>query len=388
MENVLPRYRKPLHGNYEPESIVEYWTKAMDFYEQKEFRKAVIETLHYINPVLLKSVDTSKDIALIQMQGSAEIHLEVTQTELSVKVPFLKISNKTNKVALLRRVAEVNFSPLRLAQIRLRNNELWFEYQMPLTLSQPYKVYDLLYEIATKADEFDDDFIEKYQTEKYKPLHYAPLSENDYNEIWSQIQEIFDDQQQYTAYFEEKQWADYKWDITIISLLRLANMPYMHGKLRNDLYSMIDLMNNSDEDFWMRTNKGLNFIKKLVSQTKEQIMSNVYHADHLISLKWRSSAQILSERLAIYKERIEEYKNADRHFTLAYYMLWIFMKLIYDFNLEKSHKDVIENVLVKTAGLSPEKATPLLLTTYYELLENRVSESEPAKKGFFSKLFK
>ena len=96
------------------------------------------------------------------MQGSAEIHLKITDTTFCIRAPFLRIGDKTNRVALLRRVAEVNFSPLRLEQIHLKKDELHFEYEMPIELAQPNKVYDIIRNVALFADKYDDEFVENF----------------------------------------------------------------------------------------------------------------------------------------------------------------------------------------------------------------------------------
>ncbi len=387
MENVLPRYHKPLPSKADPKVDVKFWEEAKDAFDKKEFRKSVIAVINYINPELLKDIDTEKDINIVQMQGSAEIHLSITQDIFSVKAPFLKLTDKTNEIALLRKVAEVNFSPLKLAQIHLRNQELWFEYEMPIVLCQPNKVYDTLREVSVFADDFDDMFIEKYQAVFYKKTARYELSEEDLKTVWQHISEILEDYKNYSKFFKEKRWDDYQWDIIVISLLKLSNMPYLNGKYRSDLEEYIRNMFNIDIDYHYRVDRGTEFLKKLCAKPKEDWLKNIYHTDKLISLRWRSSNQIMRDKASKHSDTIAKYQNNEEYFNIAYYLQYTLLKFIYDFNLDEDYKSAIENVLEEVSGLTPEDAAPKLLKVYKDILEENIHSNKDKKRGFFSKFF-
>lgn len=389
MENVLPKYTRPIKGIDEPTVNVDFWDEAIDAFDNKTFRKSAIAVVNYINPELLKGKDTEGEIDITQMQGSAEIHVKITQSDFIVKAPFLKLTNETNKVALLRKVSEVNFSPLTLAQINLHDDELWFEYTMPLELCQPNKVYDLLREVCVYADDYDNMFIDNYKAAFYTAQKTEALTEDENNQIWNQIESIFTDYKNYSAYFKEKRWDDYEWDITVISLLKISNMPYVHGKLRTDLQEYIGNLFNGNIDFNFRKEKGTNFIKELCSKSKEEIMSNVYHAEQFISLRWRSSEQIIKDWANSRLEMVQKYEKSKSTFNLSYYLQFQLLKLIYDYNIEENYKNAIDNVLEEVSGLEPNVAVTKLSKVFYALHKGEINQLKNTsnKKGFFSKLF-
>ncbi len=388
MENVLPKYKRPLTNSSEPTVDVSFWDEAIDAFDEKEFRKAAIATVNYVNPNLLKNVDTEQDINIVQMQGTAEIQLQITKDTFSVKAPFLKITDKTNKVALLRKVSEVNFSPLTLPQIHLRNNELWFEYEMHIGLSQPNKVYDILREVCVHADDYDNLFIENYHASFYKEPKIVPLSETDKESTWKHIQEILQQYKEYSAFFKEKRWDDFEWDIIVISLFQISNMPYVHGKLRTDIQEYISNMFNGNLDFTFRKEKGTNFMKELCAKSKEDIMKDVYHAEHFISLRWRSSEQIIKDWAKNRLEMVQKYEKDNSNFNLSYYLELQFLKLIYDYNIEKKYLNALHTVLEEVSGLEPNVAKPKLTKVFYQLLNGEINETTTKKKkGFFSNLF-
>jgi len=392
IENIIPKYVRPIAKIDDPESIVDYWDTSVDAFDEKDYKKSVINVINYINPNLIDEDNTEGDIKIVQMQGSAEIHLKITDTTFCIRAPFLRIGDKTNRVALLRRVAEVNFTPLRLEQIHLKDNELHFEYEMPIELAQPNKVYDIIRDVALFADKYDDEFVDNYQAEFIHKPNYTELSQEEKDKVWQQISDVFEDYKNYTELFKEKRWEDFIWDILVISFLKISNMPYVHGKLRSDLISIISLMTDYDLDFKYRVDKGVNFMKKLLDKSRDEIMKNVYHADQLISLRWRSSEQIITDRLNNSLKSVQDDEKNERYFNVSYFLQYLFLRLIYDYNLEDSYKKVIYDVLENVSGLEPQDAAPKLIEVYYKMYNAEINKKEEVKeekkdKGFFSKLF-
>jgi hypothetical protein len=390
MENIIPKFVRPIPSIGDPIVNVDYWDKAIEAFDEGNYKESVTSIINYINPKLLEGKDLEQDIDIVQMQGSAEIHVSIRSDLFTVKAPFLRVTEATNQVALLRKVAEVNFTPLKLTQIYLDEDKLCFKHEMPLSLCQPNKVYDVLREVCIYSDDYDDIFIDKYKAFFYKKPQYKPLTEQEQEQVWKQISDIFEDYKNYTAFFKEKRWDGFIWDIIVISMLKISNMTYVHGKLRSDLIEYIGNLFNGDLDFNFRVDKGTNFMKKLVEKSKEDIMSNMYHADLFTSLRWRSSEQIITDRLNGNLERVQQYEKENNNFSLSYYLQFTFLKLIYDYNIEDSYKKAIEDVLEEVSGLEPDKAAPKLAKVFHAMHQGTINKKEMQenkKKGFFSKLF-
>ena len=390
MENLLPNYKRPLKSTEEPSIETKYWDEAKEAFDNKAYKQSLIAVINYLNSNVLKKVNTKDDINITQMHGSAEINIRIDETMLNIRVPFLKITENTNEIALLRKVAEVNFSRFDLAQISLDEDKLTINYEVPLELCQPFKIYTVLREICFRADEFDDEFIEKYGAVFYKEPKRTPLSEKEKEKVWLQIDNVLDEYEKYSIYFKEKQWDGYQWDMGVISLLKIANMPYVNGTLRHELMEQIDLMYNGDNDFTYRVEKGRNYIKKLSSMSKQEFMDNVYHSEQFISMLWKSSAPVVAEKMESYLETVEKYNKDENSFAASYFLQGIFLKLIYNYHLEENYKNVVEDVLEKTSNLSPEEAAPKLLKVYYAMhtqtLNAQIDEFIKPKKSFWDKL--
>ncbi len=388
MKNVLPKFQRPIQGITEPRTDISHWNKATEAYDIEDYKTSLIETINYINPELLSNKDTNEHIALVRGQGSAEIQVNVSETTFSVKAPFLKITNNTNKVALYRKIAEINFNPLTLSQIQLKQDTLWFEYETPISLCQPFKVYGVLHEICVYADKYDDEFVEKYKADFYQEANTQPLTGSEAEQVWQQINDILTEYKEHSNYFQEKRWDSFQWNLMVIAMLKIANMPYVHGALRTKLKEYVDNLFNTQIDFQYRIDKGTNFMQKLCAKTKEDFMKDAYHAETFISLKWRSSVKILQDDAKYLENTVAKYVKEEDHFALCYFLQYNFLYTIYNFNMEELHKNALYDVLEKTSGLEPDQAAPKLLETYYSFLNGDTKAvSKNSGKDFFTKLF-
>ncbi|WP_306014421.1 MULTISPECIES: hypothetical protein [unclassified Allomuricauda] len=250
-------------------------------------------------------------------------------------------------------------------------------------------MYDVLREISVYSDDYDDEFIEKYQAEFFTTPKTTPLSEDEKDTVWQQIQEVLEDYEKYSKEFKEKRWNDYQWDITVLSLLKIVNMPCVHGTLRTKLEEYVSNLFNGQIDFNFRIDKGTNFMQKLLAKSKEEFLQDMYHAESLISLKWRSSTEVLQNHAKSMETYVERYVKENNQLMLCYYLQSAFLKMIYDYNMEEHHQNAIYDVLEKVSGKNLDEARPLLLNTYYAFLDGTVSTTSSTKKGkgFFSKLF-
>lgn len=161
MHSSIPKYTDP-GTEGEPKRNLELWEKAADDYEKKKYRDSLVATIKHVNSELLSDLDSQTDPLEVTIDhGSASVTLAIKDGRFSIRAPFLKIGTD-HTVPLMRRIAEVNFRPLTLPSIGLRDDILCFEYDTALELCHPHKIMDVLVEVCIFADRFDDEFIEKY----------------------------------------------------------------------------------------------------------------------------------------------------------------------------------------------------------------------------------
>jgi len=389
MDKVFPRYYKPVTGMDDPVVHTEHWDLAKEAFDEKKYKQAVLEVIRFVNSKALEGVDTSGEVDITGYQGSAQMNIHVDDDVFRVKAPFLKITDGTNKVALLRKIAEINFSAMSLAQIVRHDRRLCFEYEMPVALAQPNKVYDILWEVSVNADKYDDLLINHFGADFVMAPSKKELTPEESREVRWQIEQLFEDFRQIMDYFVRHRHEDYKWELSAITLLKFSNMPYVHGQLRTDLINEISQMFDSDISFDYRADRAARYVKKLMETPMEELFENIYHAPQFVSLRWRMTEDIIAERLKNYVQTVETNHQKERLMYQYYYLKIIFHKLIYDYNLEKDYLEAIQHTLVAVNGKDYEEAVPLLEELFYKMLNKKLKpQAKPKSKGgFFSRLF-
>ncbi len=385
--STVPKYREPLAAGHEPVVTEALWEGAYQGFEDKQYRSSLLHVLNFINQDLLKDKDTNGDIKISHAHGSSKVEINISDSTFQVIAPFLRINQDTNKIALMRRVAEINFTPLTLAQIFLKDDVLWFECSVDFELCQPNKIYDVIREICTFCDDYDDEFIEKYNAAFYQNPQIKPLSPENQEKVWDHFQEIAEQYKSYLDYFEQKRWLGSIWDITALSMLNISSLPYVHGTLRTELEENLAHLYDNEIEGNYRLDKGKKYLKTLFEDTsKEDFLKNIYEVDILMSLKARSSISTLQQEFEESRERVAQELNDGQHFSACYTMYLLLLRLLCQYNLDLGHKDAITSILKKVSGMDTAEATPILLDVYAKFLDGSIAAEKKKKKGFFASL--
>ncbi|MBN1150299.1 hypothetical protein JXA84_03640, partial [candidate division WOR-3 bacterium] len=198
-------YEKPIGGLIGLTDFTNRWQVTIDSFNDKKFRQTVINFLNYLNPEVIKKYGNKTGDQFSIPHGSIVLNLKISEDSLYIDAPFLSIpESKVNP--LLRQVSEINFSILFLTQIVLEESKLFFRIKIPLELCEPYKLYNIFYEICINADFYDDIFIEKFQAQRIYEPKCTKYSEKDLQKFFDMFKEHVTEALDYLAYFENKRW--------------------------------------------------------------------------------------------------------------------------------------------------------------------------------------
>ncbi len=392
--DITPKYQKPILYSNQPVTTASYWDDALSFFDEKEYEQSFTATLNYINKDILKGKMVTGLEKIIYPHGSTEIHIEYIDGALLFCAPFLKVPEK-HKVPFLRKVAELNFTPLTLAQIVYDPTKelLEFQYQMPIELAQPNKVYDLLREICVYADDYDDEFIKKYQASFYHQPTFEPLTNEDQEMAWQQIATYLDDALQYIAYFESKRWDGYIWDTIADTLMSIVDHAYINGTLRTSIEDKLwYLRNDKNSDLQRKNQIGKAFLIELKALSEDEVKADLFLAKNFISTKYRATEKNTIDYLQEASEPITNDIEAENYINAFYRLKYAILNLMYTYSLDTKEWNILTDSLVDSAQTSWEDGTKILKTTFDSFTSGAVfkdlTTNEPEKKkGFFARLF-
>jgi hypothetical protein len=397
MNNNLS-FHPTIVGSLKSNVDVDSWEKVQEHYQNGDYVESIRHCINYINPNIEKKFANADKTAYNVPHGSVIVNIKITEQELIITAPFLDITN-AKRIPVLRQVAQINFSPLTLSHIDLDGNKLYFKFNCPLDLCEPYKVYDVLREICINADNYDDEFIAKFNAahlQEPKVYHYTQEEkETAWKTIQSYIQEAFDGYEQ----LENKRLNNYLWDILVITLLKIDYYCSPQGNVRNGIEKAIANLNGKD-DYYQRLSGGKEYLKKLQQYDITKFENDLYRIETFVPYKFRTTLETVRNN---FKKPFETAENEMKvkDFTGATFTL---QYAIFNFLYNNNVDDNIANIL--TAALQNASAKPMqeasvilfdaikkimttddLATTTSAPKNNQQENTKAEKKGFFSKLF-
>lgn len=367
---------------------MEKWDDAKEAYEENYYKDTVLSIIDYVGRDLRKKYGNNTNNYFKIPHGSIVVEIEITDTELHIKVPFLEIGEK-HKIPLLRKIAEVNFYPLNLSQIRLKGNHLNFYYSTPLHLCEPYKIYYVLEEICHNADNLDDELISLFGA---KPLHEPKItfySQDLLDKAWLKFTTLLSEAETYVSYFDEKRMEYFNWDVINITLKRIDYLIAPNGKLRTDIEHQIKCL-YAKEDMQSRIQKGKNFLNTLKSMSKEDFAADMYVAETFIPIKSRSEIESIKRSWEKPFETATKEIQSKQYTAATLTLLIAFYDLFYYNTIEDDINNKIVKVLRNADKKVWEESANLLYTGMENIIKNKTKTQNitSTTKVFFSKLFK
>lgn len=365
---------------------VSLWDDVMKAWEEKQYEKCLRLLLCYIKPEVEKDKSDSSGNCFKVNHGSIVLDVGIKNNQLHIDTPFLDVS-KANKVALFRQVAQINFSPFNLAEIVLESNQLNIHYQSPIELCEPYKIYDVFYEICINADRYDDQFIRDFNAEWINQPKIKKYSEQQYDTILKQLNVIIDECMAYVDYFESNRNFGFAWDTLNIALKRIDYCISPQGTIRNRIEDTISFMENKG-NYMEQIGEAKKFLLNLSTLDKSSLITEIYDVDIFIPYKYRGNLESVKNNLSNNYVRAREERGKNNFVGSCLTMLYSFYHLLYTYNIHKDLKGGILGGIEESSQKGWVESSNILWKTLDEVMQDRpLSYCLGRKKGFFSKLF-
>lgn len=394
MNTTLNYYPSIFQSNKSPVDVA-YWQTVLDLYDSKKLKESTVALLKYANPVMFEKYGSADKSYFELPHGSVILKININDEKFSVDAPFLEVPAQ-NAVPLLRQVTEINFYPLNLSGVNLNDNQLWFHYDCSVNTCEPYKIWDVLYEICIYADSYDDEFIQQFGAKRIYEPRIKPHGEKQTEELYNNLIKMVDEAINYTNYFYSKRWDYFCWDIAVITLFKIDHHIAPQGNLRSELEKQIDYLMKSKDPHQQRTSSALAFFDKIKKTPADKIKQDLYLVENFISPRRRANHDtIVSAMKGNYERATDEYNKKD-DIACNLTILYSYYYLLYYYNFEDKYYYEIQRALKEASGKTWTDAALILYPSFQKIMLNTVpeitsgssSDNQGKKKGgFFSKLF-
>ncbi|MFI5151185.1 MAG: hypothetical protein ACHQRM_15750 [Bacteroidia bacterium] len=376
MENA-PSFDKTIYKPLSPvpssAEVESTWARTMELFDKGQFRDSLMAAIDYANPTIRKKFGNADQTEFNIPHGSAVIQMKISTTHFEVHAPFLSLPQDA-KIPLLRRIAEINFGTLSLAQILLKGEELHFSFECPIELCYPYKVYETLREICSNADYLDDEFVDQFGARRIAEPVTIPMEASLAEQAWAKFQGYLAEAQQYIVWCESKRMEGFIWDFAGIQLRKIEYFMCPQGKLRNDIENAISALNNGNIAFNDRLSGARKFIAQLQSMTREQLAENLYTTEVFVPYKYYIRPDHIKNNFTRTFETATNEMNNKDYMGCTLTILSAYMDMFYQNNLTPDIAGFAEQQLTQAGGKPWKEAAELLLESVKKLSEKDLTQ--------------
>ncbi len=376
MAHKLPLYYPLIKTKREPIKDDDFWDRAEELFDNKNYKSSIIETLNYANKDILKGANLKKNIDISKIHGAIEVNIKIDEKSFSISTKIAKVDKDSAATPLLRRVAEINFSALDFAQIRFKDNLLYIDYVEPIELCSPRKVNYVLQEILFNADEFYNEFIELYDAKEAVKVTKEILNTSQQSRVIRDIREYLGEVDSYIEYYEKNDKSNYAWDIIIITLYRISNMSYLNGYIKYEIMQKISMLHNRDIDFQDRISRGKIYINELKELSDDYYKSKLYFREDMVTMLKTSDIDIIKDWVSEYSDTLKDMEESNDNFAASYYAYAMFLRLIYNYNISRRQRGEIETLLEKISRKDLNSAKDKLITLHNQFINKKIEDKD------------
>lgn len=358
--NNIPNFYKNLWGDLQGNLDTSIWTSVTQAWNEKRYIDTFYGLLDYVNPSLRNTYGDPSQTEFNIPHGSVVVSISLKNEIIDIKCPLVDISEAT-RIPLLRKVAELNFYPLALAQIGLASNQLSFQYSTTLDTCEPYKMYYVLKEICQTADRYDDEFREKFKAKNLVEPNVRHISAEEINMAWAHTNEIIIETFTYLTYFDSQRWFGSSLDFLVIALKRIDLCVQVQGFLKNEVERIITDLCNNNINITERIQTGRKFLAQLQEMGKEAFANNLYQTETFIPEKWRTSGEQVKSSIQNALTQTQKFHNEKNHIGSCIESLYCIYDLFYKNNMDHAVNNVFIGALTNASGKSWQEASGILL---------------------------
>jgi hypothetical protein len=351
----------------------DYWGTVMRTYEEGNYRETIYAVLDYIQPGLSQKALNPERTKYTLPHGSIQVNLEITDTEYRINAPFLQIPARS-LIPLMRQVSEINFSTLVLAQIIIEGNDIYFRYNAPLELCEPYKLYRVIEEICIQADANDDVFIDKFGAQRFSVMDVDRFSQEQIDSCWEKYQSYLKDALAYIDYFESKRMEYFGWDALYLAFTRIDYFMRPQGVLKSEVEKGVKDLNSS-EQMPEKLSKGRKTIEKLLAFDKQKFAESMYKSKEFISEKPKYDVTGMQNYLNKSYNTAKDERQKRDYIGSTLTMLCGFYGLMYYYHIPQTSHQIITDGLARASGKAWADASDALWNTYEDVFNQNTKSA-------------
>lgn len=372
--NSTPKFFKNQWGDLQGKLDAGIWPQVRDAWDSKQYLNAFHKLLDYTNGELRTKFGDASQTQFVVPHGSVVVTIKITGETVNITCPLVDITNAT-RVPLLRRIAELNFSPLNLAQVKLTGNQLTFNYTATLDTCEPYKMYYVLREICQTADRYDDEFIEKFKATNLQPPKIKKPASDQLDLAWNSVLEIIHETNAYVQYFNGNNWYGSSLDMLVLACKRIDLCTQVQGYTKNELEQTIGMLGDGKLSTQERIQNCQKFLQKIETAGKEAFQKNLYESEVFVPEKTRTNGEQVKNIVKGVYEQVVKFHNDKNYIGSCIESFYCYYDLFYKNSMDHSVNNVLLEALGNASGKTWQDASPVLMAGLQTIVNTNYSSN-------------
>lgn len=364
---------------------VDAFDRAVEAFDNKEHLSSFYALMDYINPEFRTKYGNAAGNEFKIPHGSIIVNIKLEDEQLKINAPFLGIPEK-GKIPLLRQIAGLNFNNMDLAQISLKDDQLFFEYSCPIALVEPYKIYYILEEVCLTGDKYDDEFATKFGAQRIYEPKVTPYDQATVDAAYDVIQQSCTESFEALKYFENVRKFGFAWNITSTTLMKILYYAHPQGQLLNDLKKAVRDLDRDDIPLPEIVAQGKKVIEKIQAMPKEKLAEDLYFVETFIPAKRRSNLNNIQENFEDPFKRASNALEQDDAMSCCMMITYQFYRLYYYNNVQDDVNAVVVRALEKASAKPWDEAAPILHEAMEKIIEGDLSVDDDAAENIFGNI--
>ncbi|MDE5844432.1 MAG: YbjN domain-containing protein [Muribaculaceae bacterium] len=306
--------------------------------------------------------------------GSIVVNITIEPTILRISADFLRLPEK-GRVAMLRKIAEMNTENLMLARFVKNGDVLKMEYSCPITDTHPHKIHAVIHNICAVGDKYDDELCACFGASRcYTPkiTQYTPAQVDDvYNGLHTVGTLALNAASEYCS----QRGFVYAWTILCGAIYQFSFFANPQGQLINEIDKAIESM-NEERPIEELVARGVSYLNKLMDISKEDLAKDLYSVEMMVSLKSFASLQSVQEDFEdLYEDTTEamQKRDYDQVYVRIFYS---FYRLVVDNNIPLLLEYHVIMALRNSANLAIKDAAEILHRALGKLIDGEIEPEE------------
>ncbi len=345
----------------------ETMAEAVEAFENQDYLKSLQLLIDALDCDFAERYGNADGTSYSIPHGSIVVHISITADTLHITADFLKLPQK-GRVAMLRRIAEMNINNLMLARFVKNGDFLKMEYSCPITDTHPHKIHAVIHNICAVGDRYDDELCTSFNAERCYTPRVTPYSAAEVDAVYAGLHTV--GEQALNAASDYYSKRNYIYALTVVAgaIQQFVFFANPQGQLINEIEKAVEAMSD-ERPIEELVGRGTTFLRKLLDMPKPDLAKDLYSVEMMVSMKAHSTLQSVQEDFESLHEAVTEAMQRKDYDQVVVRIYHAFYRLLAENSIPLLLEYLVVTALRESASLPIKDAAPILLAALDKIMD-------------------